>query len=109
MENQKQKLPDSFKWNENEIIVFQFKNRDKRKIYHFTKKNDLHISLLSNELMLVGIYIPPKKVKDNKVILDNSVKRNLYNMLHDLITNSIEYHCKVYECTERDSYIKKKG
>lgn len=80
----------------NEIVLFQFKNSDKYRIYRLLKKFDLNISLLTNELCLVGIYIPPKKLVKSNIYLNYKLVNNITSFIRYLYTSDITFFMKVF-------------
>lgn len=80
----------------NEIVLFQFQKSDKYRVYRLMRKFDLNISLITNKLYLVGIYIPPKKLIKSNIYLDHKLVNNVTSLIGALYKADINFFMKVY-------------
>lgn len=83
----------------NQIILFQFEKSDKWRIYRVKRETGLHISLLNNDLNLLGIYIPPKKLENGNVFLDFKLLDHYISFIKLLEKRGVKYYAKTYNET----------
>lgn len=86
--------------NVKEVYLFQFSIPDKWKIYAHRRKNNLIISLITNDHDLLGIYIPPAIKENGSVFLNARRLTNLFYFMDSLNRNLIAYRFAAYERKE---------
>jgi len=79
-----------------EIVLFQFKKKDKHKLYNHAKKSGLNINMFSKDDFLLCIYLPKKKITETDLIIDNLEAESFIRFVRQIKNNGIQCHIKVY-------------
>jgi len=80
-----------------EIVLFQFNEKDKHKLYNHAKKSGLHINMFSKDNFLLCIYLPKKKITETDLIIDNLEAESFIKFVRQIKNNAIQCHIKVYK------------
>ena len=82
--------------SKNQLIVFQFSPKDKFRIYAHARNCNFKIQLFRKDKYLLGVYIPPKKLEDGNVYLDQTLLKKYLDFVFALKNVGVKFFLKVY-------------